>query len=144
MTLPAQAPGAGPAWPRLALDALDPAAVEALLEDEETRDDTGDGIRCAACGQRITTGSERIERDGGHCHTFTNPTGFEYHIGLFLRAPGCRAQGHATEAWTWFPGYAWQVVVCAGCAAHLGWAYSPTGAGEGFHGLILERLVSEQ
>lgn len=136
-------PGVRAPLPLLALDALDPQGIEALLEDRETGAEDGEGILCAVCAQRITTGSQRTERLGSHAHTFTNPAGFEYHIGLFLTAPGCRRQGRATEAWTWFAGFAWCVALCAGCATHLGWAYSPSGPGEGFHGLILERLVTE-
>lgn len=144
MTPSPHPPGAPARAPLLALDALDPERIEALLEDEEVAEDRGDEIVCAACRWPITSSDERIERGGSHDHAFTNPAGYEYYIGLFGAAPGCRAEGSSTEAWTWFPGYAWRVVACAGCGKHLGWVYSPPGTGEGFHGLILDRLVAEE
>ena len=76
------------------------------------------------------------------------PHGLAFIIALFAEAPGCQAEGEATEYFSWFPGYAWQVAHCRGCRAHLGWTFlciGPPGPGEPaeLHGLIVDRLVGE-
>lgn len=106
------------------------------------RDDaTGDGDRplcCTACGHRISDDAYRIEVNGAHEHTFVNPGAVVYTLGCFVAAPGCAHVGVPETAFTWFPGFAWQVAVCARCRAHLGWSYR--GAGDPFYGLVLAAL----
>lgn len=98
-------------------------------------------LACRACGLAITTNAERTERDGTHEHVFFNPAGILFRIGCFATAPGCRGIGPYETHFTWFPGHAWQTVVCRGCAAHLGWSFvGPTR----FSGLILDRLVESR
>ena len=93
---------------------------------------------CAFCTQRVTSRRDRIEVGGGHEHTFLNPLGLVYRIGCFSRAPGVAGIGAHTQEHTWFPGCLWQVVVCRGCAEHLGWSF--TGPEVSFFGLIVDRL----
>lgn len=95
---------------------------------------------CAACRHAITHQDERIEVNGRHEHSCTNPAGYTFRIGCFREAGGCIGTGAATEAHTWFNGYAWRVAVCASCERHLGWRFE--GPADHFHGLILERLTS--
>jgi hypothetical protein len=103
----------------------------------DTTDD--DSLRCAVCGHRITSSSYRIEMNGAHEHTFVNPGGFVHHIGCFAAAPGCIHIGDTQEAFSWFPGWTWQIALCARCRAHLGWIFRcPPGAQ--FHGLILSAI----
>lgn len=98
-------------------------------------------LNCRYCRYRITHPDERTEISQRHLHTFVNPHGLTYRIGCFASAPGARAQGEATELWTWFPGYRWQIAICGSCGVHLGWRY---GAGEVvFFGLIVDRLVEQ-
>ena len=78
---------------------------------------------------------------GKHEHTFVNPGGVVHHIGCFAAAPGCIYTGPTTSAFSWFPGWTWQVAACARCHAHLGWIYR--NSGEQFHGLILAALRSD-
>ena len=132
-----------PAW-AMAFDALAERDAEALIEDETEKRIDRSPLICSACGERITSVRDRVEMNGNHAHTFTNPHGFTFDIGCFRSAPGCRPLGEATEAWTWFHGYAWRVAVCGGCGTHLGWGYerSPADAdAAGFFGLILDRLA---
>lgn len=77
---------------------------------------------------------------GRHEHSVRNPHELAFRIGCFADAPGCAQRGPATRAWSWFPGYSWQVAVCAGCHVHLGWRYRGADP-ESFYGLILNRLV---
>jgi len=46
-----------------------------------------------------------------------------------------------SDDFSWFSGYAWCIEVCGNCSAHLGWGFRSER--QGFHGLILERLVEE-
>ena len=93
---------------------------------------------CVACGHRITDDDHRIEMNGAHEHTFVNPGGFVHHIGCFDAAPGYSYLGPTESAFSWFPGWTWQVAACARCRAHVGWQYR--NSGEQFHGLILAAL----
>jgi len=117
------------------------AGIQALIERA-----TGEGgrriLRCARCRCPVTSQEARIEVDGAHEHTRTNPAGFVFRIGCFRDAPGCLGEGPASEAWSWFPGYAWQVGLCKGCGGHLGWVFQLEGAR--FHGLIVDHLVLDE
>ena len=95
--------------------------------------------RCAACGAEVARDRDRVPLDGAETRGFTNPDGVEYLIGGFGEAPGCTEVSGPSAYWTWFPGCAWQVSVCRGCGAHLGWRFS--GAAR-FHGLIIDRLTA--
>jgi hypothetical protein len=93
---------------------------------------------CSACEHPVTTARARREIEGAHVHVRVNPHGSEFRFGCFSDAPGCAAQGESSAFFTWFPGYSWQIAVCAGCAAHLGWSFRS--AGDVFFGLITDRL----
>jgi hypothetical protein len=95
---------------------------------------------CAACRHPVTHQDERIPMRGAHEHRCTNPHGITYYIGCFREASGCAPIGVATTEYTWFPGYAWYIVLCVNCRSHLGWRFQAEG--EYFHGLIVNRLVS--
>jgi hypothetical protein len=97
-------------------------------------------LLCALCRHLITNDDERIAVNGGHEHSCTNPAGYTFRIGCFGEAGGCAGTGPATEAHTWFKGYAWQIALCASCERHLGWRFEASS--DRFYGLILERLVA--
>ena len=125
------------------LDSRSRSAAEPRVaaEREEAREEGGDEpIVCAACGEKITTRSERIAQDGSHEHSFVNPAGIIYRIGCFRSAPGCREAGELTGDWSWIPGYDWRYAICGSCAEHLGWACRGA-SGSTFRGLILPRLA---
>ncbi len=93
---------------------------------------------CAACAHPITRDDYRIEMAGAHEHTYVNPHGIVHHLGCFALAPGCAHAGTPETAFSWFPGWSWQIAQCARCRTHLGWLYR--NAGEQFHGLIVAAL----
>lgn len=99
-------------------------------------------LLCKACRAKITPEDARVEVQGRHVHVFCNPYGLVFEIGCFANAVGCVAYGLPSSEFTWFPGYEWQVALCRGCRAHLGWRYVGIHGGE-FHGLILAHLVGE-
>lgn len=93
---------------------------------------------CRFCGHTITSERARLEVGGAHRHTRSNPAGFVYCIGCYRVAPGSHPVGPPCEEHTWFAGYAWQIVLCGGCHAHLGWVFRAPD--DLFFGLIVERL----
>lgn len=112
---------------------------------KERTGDAGPGARgvllCAACRHPVTDDRQRIRVADQHEHVCTNPHGFVYRIGCFREAPGCAGVGPHDSAFSWFPGYTWQIALCRGCHGHLGWRFR---AGpDRFHGLILDRLVED-
>ena len=117
-----------------------PAPQSRAVPDVEDRREEERRLFCALCGHPVTHLNERVEVSGGHEHRCTNPGGYSFHIGCFREAGGCVAIGDATDAHTWFKGYAWRVALCAGCDRHLGWRFEA--AADHFHGLILDRLAS--
>jgi hypothetical protein len=113
---------------------------QALKQRAETKPKKEKRLFCAACRHPVTHQDERIPVQGAHEHRCTNPHGITYHIGCFREAPGCTAIGEATMEFTWFPGYAWRIALCANCHAHLGWHFQSQD--DYFHGLIVDRLTS--
>lgn len=104
----------------------------------ESSTDAREPLRCAACAHAITEHAYRTEIGGAHAHTFVNPSGFVYAIGCFAAAPGCADEGAPETAFSWFPGWRWQIAICARCGTQLGWRYQL--AARSFHGLILSAL----
>ncbi|GMQ96091.1 MAG: hypothetical protein BMS9Abin14_592 [Gammaproteobacteria bacterium] len=128
----------------IAFEAAEEYDLDKWLEKQKSREATGRPIRCAHCGQQVSTADQRIDQAGSHQHRFENPAGIAFRIGCFRHAPGCRCVGEASLQWTWFPGHAWSVALCIKCGTHLGWSYGPGETGAAFFGLILERLAEQQ
>jgi hypothetical protein len=98
-------------------------------------------VRCAACGHALTQHDARLEVDGRHVHTFVNPHAYAFTITCWHEAPGCVRAGPSSTEWTWFPGHTWTVILCGGCAAHVGWAFDGTKSTETFVGLVQDRIA---
>lgn len=94
-------------------------------------------LRCAQCEHPITRASLRTERHGKHEHAFMNPSGVPYRIALYSDAPGCAAYGEMESTFSWFPGHAWRIALCARCQTHVGWSFHGDAS---FFGLIVERI----
>ena len=47
-----------------------------------------------------------------------NPGGFVHHLGCFGYAEGTSYLGTPESAFSWFPGYSWQIADCSACRAH--------------------------
>lgn len=114
------------------------------LEDVDVRDEQERVIRCAACGARVTKEAFRITMNGAHEHEFMNPSGIRFVIQCFSAASGCVAEGERSTVWSWFPGFAWEIALCRGCGAHLGWSFHSleSQGTRTFYGLVKERLAS--
>ncbi len=105
--------------------------------DEATAAPPGDLV-CATCARRITHDDHRIAVNGAHEHTFVNPGGFVHVVGCFAAASGLAYVGDPQSAFSWFPGFRWQIAACGGCGVHLGWIFRA--AGDQFHGLLPAQL----
>ncbi|MCD6273504.1 MAG: hypothetical protein J7K30_11855 [Deltaproteobacteria bacterium] len=119
-----------------------PEAIRDLnwIEEEEEKPRNEKALLCRQCLLTITNRSELIEVEGAYEHTFANPQGVVFQIGCFGAAKGCGHVGPATEEWSWFKGFRWQVALCSICLTHLGWYYTSKYMNS-FHGLILDRLI---
>ncbi len=110
------------------------------LDDQcEEKNNTFPVLRCRVCNLQITSDDQRIQIAESHQHTFINPVGIVYELGCFAKAPGCRIVGEASNEFSWFAGYMWQIAVCARCETHLGWCFKSTVMD--FYGLILSTLT---
>jgi hypothetical protein len=108
-------------------------------DDAALAEGGGRALVCSVCAAGITDDELRTERGGAHQHTFVNPGGFVHRVRCFAAARGVREVGAPEHAFSWFPGYSWQVLDCARCAVHIGWIYRC--AGDVFYGLVADRLV---
>jgi hypothetical protein len=90
--------------------------------DEATAAPPGELV-CATCGRRITHDDHRVAINGAHEHTFVNPGGFVHVVGCFAAATGLAYVGDPQSAFSWFPGFRWQIAACGGCGVHLGWIF---------------------
>ncbi|MFL5357022.1 cereblon family protein [Archangium sp.] len=121
-----------------------PAAPAETPPASKAEEDTGSRapetpLCCARCGHVITHEKHRTTVNGRHVHTRVNPHGYVFHFGCFSRAEGCLVLGPRTAEASWFPGFVWEVALCAACKTHLGWAFH----GESdFLGLVLDRLAA--
>ncbi len=97
---------------------------------------------CRVCRKQIAMVDQTIRIMGATEHVFTNPHGITYQIGCFRDALNCGCVSEPTEAWTWFPGFAWRIVICSTCNQHLGW-YFQGQIEAGFFGLILAHLIED-
>lgn len=117
---------------------IDTKELTKELENQEKNDNPW--LFCVICKNKITRTKEKIEVNSKHTHTFLNPHGVYYNIRCFKKATGCLPYGQSTEEYTWFPSFAWQIVVCSKCKIHNGWKYD---SGKStFYGLIENRLSS--
>ncbi|NDV18226.1 hypothetical protein GO013_02180 [Pseudodesulfovibrio sp. JC047] len=96
---------------------------------------------CRQCRTPITRHDLGMTINGSHRHVFFNPTGDIFELSCFASAKNILPTGPRTEEFTWFPGFAWQVVVCAGCMTQLGWRF--IGPDKGFFGLITRLLIED-
>jgi hypothetical protein len=119
--------------------------LEQLLPDlkDEHAQSYRELILCRFCHAAITTRRAELEIDRHHQHRFINPSGVQYLIGCFTLAPGCDITGSATNEYSWFKGFSWQLARCSDCGEHLGWFYQQAESTQ-FFGLIVEKLVRYQ
>ncbi len=82
----------------------------------------------------MSEAQHQIPIAGRHSHTCVNPHGVVHTVRCFREAWNLREVGPPTTYFSWFAGYAWSIVHCAGCDAHLGWAFD--GDEDRFYGFV--------
>jgi hypothetical protein len=115
------------------------ATPTSLPSPEDAGAGRGSVLACALCATPITSSADRVDVDGGHEHFEVNPHGAPFRFGCFASAVNLVPVGPPQHAWSWFPGYAWQVMACAGCGSHMGWLFLSDA--HRFHGLLLDALI---
>lgn len=95
-------------------------STDTLTTPDRPQDRTRPGLICRQCRAQLAPAAQ----PGG---AFVNPIGHVHDIVITPRAPGVAAVGPVTTAFTWFPGYGWQVAFCRQCGSHVGWCYLATG-----------------
>jgi cereblon len=97
---------------------------------------------CRHCGLEVSDTAALFTQDGAQVtRVFANPYGLLHEIVTVRRAQNLVPVGPATTEFSWFPGYAWEIALCAGCQAHLGWRFGGSDEPREFWGLLRRELT---
>lgn len=133
-----------------------PSTVRRLrfLDAVMTRMQESATLDCIHCGSEVTDVSQVFvaRNKASALGTFVNPHGFVHQICTVHAARNLEAATIPTLADTWFPGYAWTILVCSVCQSHVGWRYDmdPVEAAASpnrlarFYGLLRSVLVLQR
>jgi uncharacterized protein (DUF427 family) len=112
-------------------------------DDEVMSSESQRRFRCRACGTTIAEEQDLITIAGSGPQVYVNPHGILFEILTVGNATNLFGIGESTTTFTWFAGYAWQVVVCASCTTHIGWVYDAVTDSDPqrFYGLIRAKLT---
>ena len=117
-----------------------PPSRPKIVDDVDTTEDRA--WRCGRCNTRISH-PDAIIAIGGQSTIgrYLNPSGVLWDIVTVAHAHNVVCEGRITRTHSWFPGYSWRILACAGCYRHLGWRYdAPDREPPTFWGLIRTRL----
>lgn len=56
-------------------------------------------------------------------HHLKNPHGREFEVMTVTNLTNYKTHGPKVAEHSWFPGYSWQIIVCAHCGHHIGWRF---------------------
>jgi len=82
---------------------------------------------------------------------FENPQNQRFEV-IISKKADVLLHGNTVPEHSWFPGYAWTIILCPKCGQHLGWHFGSAvrnlghagqHAKDEFYGLILENLLSD-
>lgn len=86
-----------------------------------------DIIQCKNCKTVIAKRSDMLVMSSdGPLGAYVNPSGYVHEIMTLYRANGIALRGRAETEYSWFPGYAWTISICATCETQLGWLFTAT------------------
>ena len=107
---------------------------DAPLRDpvDELEGEATDVIVCRRCTLDLAFASDRFP--GGRT-LHVNPAGYLHEIITVHEARHLVVTGQPTAEATWFVGYTWDIAVCAGCGAHVGWLFEGARSPPRFYGL---------
>ncbi|XP_070558131.1 protein cereblon-like isoform X2 [Ptychodera flava] len=80
---------------------------------------------CKECHQQIAKKSDVFSMSlDGPMAAYVNPGGYVHETLTCYRAQGLNLIGRPSTENSWFPGYAWTICQCRGCASHMGWKFT--------------------
>ncbi|XP_077983750.1 protein cereblon-like [Glandiceps talaboti] len=80
---------------------------------------------CKECGQQIANKNDVFSMSlDGPMAAYVNPGGYVHDTLTCYRALGLSLIGRPSTENSWFPGYAWTICQCRGCASHMGWKFT--------------------
>ena len=133
-----------PVWLKRSAPGDDEGAGTGTLRENNNEVDEQRRWVCRACATFVARDDTRVTLPGRPpIEVHTNPDGVSFSVATFAEAAVVVA-GPRFPAFTWYPGYVWQVAVCFGCTGHLGWRYERVTASAGpvaFYGLDVDRLI---
>ncbi|EDR22353.1 hypothetical protein EDI_335090 [Entamoeba dispar SAW760] len=53
-----------------------------------------------------------------------NPAGFTFTVTTAIHCSNLRVETQPSNEFSWFEGYAWQIIVCESCGNHIGWKFT--------------------
>ncbi|KAF9615274.1 hypothetical protein IFM89_022601 [Coptis chinensis] len=84
-----------------------------------------DRVRCKTCQTVTAKRSDMLVMStDGPLGAYANPQGYVHEIMTLYKANGLALIGRPVEDYSWFPGYAWTIAICATCESQLGWLFT--------------------
>ncbi|XP_046970638.1 protein cereblon-like [Vanessa cardui] len=122
---------------RLALFAVDDALLRLHMEVRLIARKSV--LCCSSCAVEIARREHifAMSSEGVHSN-YTNLGGYMHDIVTVSRASNTELSGAPSAEFSWFPGYAWTIALCAACLAHVGWRFDAQRRGlrpQQFYGL---------
>jgi len=103
---------------------------------------------CRRCGKQL--GDQQhifsMSKEGPQ-GAFVNPGGHVHETLTLHKAKNLRLVGEPSTQYSWFPGYAWTIVECSGCWAHIGWKFTASSSRlvpEEFYGFSRKSIESRR
>lgn len=121
----------------------DEDASQTVVADEPEKEEAPPRIVCRRCATFLSEEKAVFSvTEGGAVQVFPNPSGWLRKIVTVRWAENLVPVSRPTTDFTWFAGYAWTIVTCAGCAAHLGWLYEDVANQSiaSFYGLLVAEV----
>lgn len=82
-------------------------------------------LRCRYCMTEVASARDVLSMSNeGTGGAFVNSHGYVHDMITLHRATNTACEGEPETEHSWFPGYAWTIAYCAGCANHLGWMFT--------------------
>lgn len=104
-------------------------------------------FNCKRCKTKIAVYNDIFAMAKGNVNAnYCNPAGYIHEtltVHKTLENSTTLVDRPSTE-FSWFPGYAWQIAVCAKCSSHIGWkflAFTKNLRPKSFFGLSCKSLV---
>lgn len=80
---------------------------------------------CRECDLEIANKSDVFSMSlEGPLAAYVNPGGYVHETITVYKAKGLILMGDPSTENSWFPGYAWTIIKCSRCGAHMGWRFT--------------------